>query len=63
MAGARRRSYEFDPTPHERELSALIDALVALPELDARGIDRVVKRHPREGRGFFSKSQIIKVLA
>jgi elongator complex protein 3 len=60
VAGARRRSYQFDPTPHERELTALIDALVALPELDARGIDRVVKRHPREGRGFFSKSQIIK---
>ena len=60
MAGARTRSYEFDPTSHERELAALIDALVALPELDARGIDRVVKRHPREGRGFFSKSQIIK---
>jgi elongator complex protein 3 len=60
VAGARRRSYEFDPTPHERELAALIDALVALPELDARGIDRVVKRHPREGRGLFSKSQIIK---
>jgi len=60
VAGARRRSYEFDPILHERELAALIDALVALPELDARGIDRVVKCHPREGRGFFSKSQIIK---
>jgi len=33
---------------------------VALPELDAGGIDRVVKRHPRAGSGFFSKSQIIK---
>jgi len=60
VAGARTRSYEFDPISHERELAALIDALVALPELDARGIDGVVKRHPREGGGFFSKSQIIK---
>ena len=29
------------------------------PELDARGLDRILRRHPRDGRGLFSRSELI----
>jgi elongator complex protein 3 len=38
---------------------AILDALVAAPRLDARALDRLVKRHPRAGRGLFSKSELL----
>jgi elongator complex protein 3 len=31
----------------------------ARPALDAQGLDRIVRRHPKHGRGLFSKSEII----
>jgi len=49
----------FDPRAHERELRGLIAAIQAEPDLDARGLDRLLRAYPREGRGFFSKSEII----
>ena len=58
MALARRHR-EFDPRAHVRELACVIDEIAALPELDARSLDRIVKRHPRRGCGLFSKSEII----
>jgi elongator complex protein 3 len=68
---ARRRPRRFDPALHERELRAILDEIAALPEesvagdgcapgaLDARRLDRIVKRHPKRGRGLFSKSEIL----
>ena len=37
----------------------MIDEIAALPDLDPRSLDRIVKRHPRQGCGLFSKSEII----
>lgn len=49
----------FDPAPHRAPLLAIIDAVASEPHLDARRLDRIVKRHPKAGRGLFSKTEII----
>ena len=55
----RRPRKEFDPTPHQRELVAIIDEIVGESDLDSRALDRILKRYPRNGTGFFSRSEII----
>jgi elongator complex protein 3 len=49
---------DFDPAPHRAALCEIIDAVQRDPALDARGLDRIVRRHPKRG-GLFSKSEII----
>ena len=51
---------DFDPREHAPELGALIEAVAAARALDARGLERIVRRHPRRDSGLFSRSQIIK---
>jgi elongator complex protein 3 len=50
----------FDPREHAPELGPLIEAVAEARELDARALERIVRRHPRRDAGLFSKSQIIK---
>jgi elongator complex protein 3 len=58
--GAVRRSTDrFDPSGHERELVAIIAEISSTPEIDRAGLDRVLKRYPKDGRGLFSRSEII----
>lgn len=57
---AASSAFTFDPLRHERELTAVIDAVRAAGRLDAPGLDRILRRHPRGGRGVFSKSQLIR---
>jgi len=53
----------FDPQPYRTELVAIIRAIEALPDpqapLDQRVLDRILKRHPRDGRALFSRSQLL----
>ena len=56
---ARSPRKEFDPTHHRRELVAIIDAIVDESDLDSRAFDRILKKYPRSGTGFFSRSEII----
>jgi len=56
---ARRPRKEFDPTPHRRELVAIIDEIVAESDLDTETLDRILKKYPRGGTGLFSRSEII----
>ena len=49
----------FDPAAHERELRSLVAEIEAVPSLDARELDRLLRAYPRAGCGFFSKSEII----
>ena len=49
---------DFDPAPHRVALCAIIDAVLRAPDLDPRGLDRIVRRHPKP-RGLFSKTEII----
>ncbi len=55
---ARHRS-QFDPAAYARELDAIIRAIEAEPGLDARGLDRILRRHPKDGRGLFARSEIL----
>ena len=48
----------FDPAPHRAALCAIIDAVLRDPALDAKQLDRILRRHPKP-RGMFSKSEII----
>jgi elongator complex protein 3 len=55
----RRHQNAFDPAPYERELVGIVEEILAAPELDARALDRIAKNHPKEGKGLFSRSEII----
>lgn len=55
-----QRSYRFEPRLHERELLAIIRAIETEETLDARKLNRIVRRYPKDGRAAFSKSEIIR---
>ncbi len=63
MRSARRIDYRFDPAAHADELAplvaALAAALAAAEFLDAKSLDRLVRRHAKRGGGMFRKSEII----
>ena len=50
---------EFQPQNHEAQLLPLIGELQALDDCDPATLKRLLKRYPKEGRGFFSKSDIV----
>jgi len=53
----------FDPTLHRESLVSIVRAIAALSDdggvLAPAALDRILREHPRDGRGFFSRSQII----
>ena len=51
--------YEFYPEEHERELLAIIEAVESLEKVRSRDLDRLLRRYPKNGRGMFSKSDLI----
>ena len=53
-------SPRFEPWQHEAELVAIVDAIREEDELDPPALDRLLRRHPRGGRGVFSKNQLIR---
>jgi elongator complex protein 3 len=55
----RRRRSDFDPHAHREALAPLVEAVARAGALDARSLDRLVRRHPRPPAGLFSKSEII----
>ncbi len=56
---ARRRRFAFDPERFAPALQAILAEVASRPGLDARGLDAIVRRHPKDGRGFFSRSELI----
>jgi len=54
-----RHRNAFDPTPYEHELVAIVEEILAAPELDSRALDRIARKPPKDGRGLFSRSEII----
>jgi elongator complex protein 3 len=56
---ARRRRFAFDPERFAPALRAILSELASRPELEARSLDKVLRRHPKQGRGFFSRSELI----
>lgn len=54
------KQYHFEPTEHEQELVPIIEAIRRLDQLDIRTLNRLTRRHPKAGRGSFSKSELIR---
>jgi elongator complex protein 3 len=56
----KRVAYSFEPDIYEADLSAIIGKLAALDSLDAKSLQRILRQHPKDGRGLFSKSEIVQ---
>ena len=56
----RSNRYAFDPSRYEPELRGLIGEIARHDTLDPAGLSELLRRYPKDGRGFFSKSEIIR---
>ena len=52
--------YAFDPTPYEDDLRSIFEAIAEHDDLDAARLKDILRRHPKDGTGFFSKSQLVR---
>jgi len=57
------RRADFDPQLHEAGLVAVLRALAASPSWDSRSLDALLRRHPRAGRGLFSRAELLAGLS
>ena len=53
-------AYSFDPREHAAELEAIIGAVERAPRFESRDLHELLRRHPKDGKGFFSKSELIR---
>lgn len=53
-------AYPFEPEEHAAELEAIIGAIERAPRFEERDLENLLRRHPKDGRGFFSKSELIR---
>jgi elongator complex protein 3 len=56
----RTPSQHFQPELHEPVLVSLIEELRHTEGLDPRSFDRILRRHPKNGKGAFKKSEIVQ---
>ncbi len=56
----RPSPHHFEPRLHERELLPILREIREAESLDAGDLHRLVRKYPKEGRGAFSKSEIIR---
>ncbi|MDE2976395.1 MAG: tRNA uridine(34) 5-carboxymethylaminomethyl modification radical SAM/GNAT enzyme Elp3 [Acidobacteriota bacterium] len=54
------KRYSFEPEEHAAELDAIIGAIESASRFDERDLEDLLRRHPKNGRGFFSKSELIR---
>ncbi len=54
---------DFDPRSHEAALVSVLRELAEAPSCDEHELDALLRRHPRAGRGLFSRSQLLAGLA
>jgi len=52
--------YRFSPEKHETQLTGILEEILERPSLDHSSYESVIRRHPKDGGGFFSKSEIIR---
>lgn len=50
----------FDVSQYQQPLLAILQQIIAEPGLGRKGIDRLLKQHPRDGRGVFSSEQLVR---
>ncbi len=53
-------SYDFRPQRYESDLVSIVEAIRAAESMDELALQRIVRRYPKDGRGAFSKSEIIQ---
>ena len=53
------KRYSFEPEEHAAELDAIIGAIESASRFEAGDLENLLRRHPKDGRGFFSKSELI----
>ncbi len=51
--------FDFEPERYERELLGIIRAIRELEQADTASLERILRDYPKDGKGFFSKSEII----
>jgi elongator complex protein 3 len=49
----------IDVARYRADLLAIVEAVRAAPSFDARTLRHILRRHPRDGSGFFSKGQLV----
>lgn len=54
------KRFSFEPEEHAAELDAIIGAIESASRFEERDLDELLRRHPKNGRGFFSKSELIR---
>lgn len=60
QAALEASRYEpIDVGRYRADLLAIIEAVRAAPSFDARALRHILRRHPRDGSGFFSKGQLV----
>ncbi len=53
-------TFQFEPEIYEEQLAALIAEIESLELFDQVSYESVLRRYPKDGSGFFSKSEIIQ---
>ncbi|MGB5658088.1 MAG: tRNA uridine(34) 5-carboxymethylaminomethyl modification radical SAM/GNAT enzyme Elp3 [Thermoanaerobaculia bacterium] len=53
-------TFQFEPEVYEKQLAALIAEIEVLELFDQASYESVLRRYPKDGSGFFSKSEIIQ---
>jgi len=53
-------TFQFEPEVYEKQLAALIAEIEVLALFDQASYESVLRRYPKDGSGFFSKSEIIQ---
>ena len=53
------RDYRFSPEEHADDLRAIFVAIEALPRYGERSLNRILRRHPKNGSSLFSRSELI----
>ena len=55
-----RSSYQFDPSRYEGELRAILAEVDACEVVEPKTLGRILRLHPKDGRSFFSKSELLR---
>ena len=52
--------FQFSPEDYEDQLESIIQELLDMETFDQASYESILRRHPKDGGGFFSKSDIIR---
>ena len=56
------RYQPFDPQPYKEQLLPLLTLLCEVSDGDRKAIENLLRRFPKDGRGFFSRSELIAAI-